>query len=245
MSELHDALSDPEVLRGLLAFEAPPPAVVRWLAHLRLLQGVPLRYLVPDPEMLPPESLRVFTVHEGWIEHLLDGAVSIGRVDPVSVAVDQVHLPGPGLLGAAREAAGALRARALGRPRAAREAPEQVTGFLLRSLVVREWPGLELRFLDKPGGDTLDTLRLERLGDTLLLGLCAGRFGALRFTRPGESLALRVLGRPGEPPPLRPGGVLRVAEHARRLGLSSSAELAQRLTDGPERVTFTLLEDAP
>ncbi|HEU0016224.1 MAG TPA: hypothetical protein VFQ45_21270 [Longimicrobium sp.] len=56
-----------------------PEGVVRWLARLRLLVGVPFYYLVPDARMLPPESIRFFQVDENWLAALVDGALSIGR----------------------------------------------------------------------------------------------------------------------------------------------------------------------
>ena len=58
---------------------ATPGTVVRWLAKLRLLVGVPFFYLVPDARMLPPESLRFFQVDDNWLAALMDGALSIGR----------------------------------------------------------------------------------------------------------------------------------------------------------------------
>lgn len=78
--------TQPEYLAGLHAAlttgtpsSDPPDGVVRWLAKLRLLVGVPFFYLVPDARMLPPESLRFFQVDENWLAALLDGALSIGR----------------------------------------------------------------------------------------------------------------------------------------------------------------------
>ncbi len=47
-----------------------PPDVVRFLARLRLLEGVPFNYLVPDATMLPLESIRFFYVDRNWLDAL-------------------------------------------------------------------------------------------------------------------------------------------------------------------------------
>ncbi len=62
------------------AQEAVPQKVSDWFYSLSLLKGVPFNYLVPDNRLLPVESLRFFLVDKEWIECLLDGAFSIGRV---------------------------------------------------------------------------------------------------------------------------------------------------------------------
>lgn len=57
-----------------------PDEVDAFLNDLTFLRHVPFNYLVPDPNLLPRESLRFFTVDRAWIECLRDGAFSIGRV---------------------------------------------------------------------------------------------------------------------------------------------------------------------
>ena len=56
-----------------------PEDLATWLSRLRLLHGVPFQYLVPDEALLPPESIRFFTLDAAWIDTLTDGALSIGR----------------------------------------------------------------------------------------------------------------------------------------------------------------------
>src|ERR1700685_4299755 len=53
--------------------------VQNWSTAVQLLQGVPFNYLVPDAAMLPPESLRFFTVDPNWVTALIDGALSVGK----------------------------------------------------------------------------------------------------------------------------------------------------------------------
>jgi hypothetical protein len=38
--------------------EALPPYMESFLAHIRMLVGVPFEYLIPDDRLLPPESIR-------------------------------------------------------------------------------------------------------------------------------------------------------------------------------------------
>ena len=50
-----------------------------WLQELLFLHPIPFSYLVPDERLLPAESIRFFTIDEGWLWALIDGALSIGR----------------------------------------------------------------------------------------------------------------------------------------------------------------------
>jgi len=54
--------------------------MVHWLSRLRVLEGAPFRYLVPSEEMLPNESIRFFHVDRNWLDALVDGAISVGRL---------------------------------------------------------------------------------------------------------------------------------------------------------------------
>lgn len=57
------------------------PSVVReWINALLTLEAIPLPYLVPDVQLLPAHSLRVAYINEGWLQALVDGALSLGRV---------------------------------------------------------------------------------------------------------------------------------------------------------------------
>ncbi len=57
-----------------------PNSVKIWLNELLFLKPVPFNYLVPYEAMLPAESLRLFMLDKKWIQSLMDGAMSIGRV---------------------------------------------------------------------------------------------------------------------------------------------------------------------
>src|SRR6476660_6712247 len=57
-----------------------PPYMESFLAHLRLLIGVPFEYLVPDPRLLPDESIRFFYLDRSWADRLVDGAITVGKI---------------------------------------------------------------------------------------------------------------------------------------------------------------------
>jgi hypothetical protein len=139
---------------------------------------VPFGYLVPDEAMLPPESIRFFRLDETWMLALLDGAFSLGRnltaeARGASANLDRALLD--------PVAASAIAAAPL-RPRAGVAAPgpdvtdTAWTGFLLRSRVVSDYPGLGVNVYPKghtpadPELELLPVRRLDRLGqygDTL------------------------------------------------------------------------------
>jgi len=61
-----------------------------WLGRLVLLYGVPLHNLVPDEDMLPPETLRLFFLDPNWIQALVQGACSVGNADCGDLLVNRV-----------------------------------------------------------------------------------------------------------------------------------------------------------
>ena len=142
----------------LPAYEETPPEeqipadISAWFNNLSLLKGVPFNYLVPDERMLPPESIRFFLMDNAWIDCLLDGAFSIGRVTSSDYAQDQSNENNP-----------------------AANPHQQTSGFLLRSDVVSGWPGLLVdAFGSADRTDQLECLRTERLSKNVLLCLFAG-----------------------------------------------------------------------
>jgi hypothetical protein len=140
-----------------------PQQVSQWFAELRCLRHVPFHYLVPRVEMLPANSLRFFQVDLNWVECLLDGAFSIGRVSSSDVHRDRTT-----------RLAGHLAA------------PPACSGFLLRSPVVTGWPhlGVEAYTQIIPDSEAKNyrqqtvsptkRLRFDRLGEDILLCLFEG-----------------------------------------------------------------------
>jgi hypothetical protein len=128
-----------------------PGNVADWFRDLSVLRGVPFRYLVPDERMLPAESLRFFQIDPQWIQCLLDGAFSIGRV------VTSDH---------SRDAAHTERLTADLKPET------RASGLLLRSTVVSGWPDLLVDAYDQSG--PLTKLREDKLSPAILLSVFEG-----------------------------------------------------------------------
>ncbi|WP_331768100.1 hypothetical protein [Embleya sp. NBC_00896] len=158
---------------------AVPGDIAAWLGRLHTLFGVPFRYLVPDEAMLPPESIRFFRLDDNWTRALLDGAFSLGRNLTSRTSGAGAHVDAAvstALCASARAAAPTRRAGAteVAAP-ADSGTPIAWTGFLLRSRVVTEYPGLGVNVYgpshESGSARLLPVHRLDRLGpntDTLL-----------------------------------------------------------------------------
>lgn len=108
---------------------SPPKELRHWVYQTGLLSGVPFHYLVPEPAMLPKESIRFFDLDRAWIECMLDGAFSIGRLNSNDMQAEGGHETP---LQLARHAITGLTL-----PRGA------VSGALVRSQVIAGWPKLQ------------------------------------------------------------------------------------------------------
>jgi hypothetical protein len=161
------AITDPGTLARAQIAVPVPPELSGWLHALALLTTVPLHHLVPDPEAVPPESIRFFSVDPNWVTALLDGACSVGRSSSADLQLD-IALAGP--LRAAAGVTGPL------------------TGFLLRSAVVDGWPGLEVAAQDAHGAVLDRVLRRERLAPGLLVYLVEGVLASVEIHEPAEGL---------------------------------------------------------
>jgi hypothetical protein len=172
--------------------------IVDWLAELALLHGVPLANLVPDARMLPPESIRFFVIDRDWIASLLDGALSIGLASSRDTLLhqlsrDRIHRAVDGALAGVRARVAGLDPGALG---AEDLTAGQLTGLLLRSVAVRDWPGLEVKgSWQGPAGTTaMRPLRFDRLGPDLLLVLFPELPTQVKLTEPREGLVCGLEG---------------------------------------------------
>lgn len=166
---------------------ALPEHVETWLSEVSLLKTIPFSYLVPDERLLPPESLRFFYLDPSWVASLVDGVLSIGRVDRVHDS--------------------AVHRQALG-DSAAIDSSRLIAGFLLRSSVVKGWPNLQANAYDyrfaagsdavednkndniPAGAGELPCLRLERLSDHVLLGLYQGEIRVLDIHEEPQTIHL-------------------------------------------------------
>lgn len=148
--------------------------VAEWLARRRLLAGVPVTHLVPDPRMLPVESIRFFYVDSQWLTALTDGAISLGVGSSRDVHLhaalrETLHavIAEKTLAHRGKQVDAGLRDATPDAP--APESGVPASGLLLRSAVVSGWPGLVVH--GEKGGSPVRLLRLARLSPTVLLAL--------------------------------------------------------------------------
>lgn len=132
--------------------------IMQFLEELGQLQGVSPDFLAADSSMLPMESLRFFSVDENWVDCLVDGALSTG---------------GEEVLDWGREIRKDVQ-------RGAR------TGFLLRSVLVKAFPGIVATA--KKGDEELEIERLSYMGEDVLLGIVKGEMDSLAFMEPEEGI---------------------------------------------------------
>ncbi|MEM7572193.1 MAG: hypothetical protein AAF433_04815 [Bacteroidota bacterium] len=176
------------------ASEVPslPEFIEHWLSNISLLKGVPFNYLVPHEEMLPKESLRYFYLDNNWVHSLLDGALSIGRINrPQEKLLHQQKLVDLA------------------------DVKNQISGIILRSSVVAGWPDLQVQAYDylfpdrtragDQGSDDLknesipvedingqhtelELLRMEKLGPNVLFCLFRGNIKVLDIHEKPEAI---------------------------------------------------------
>jgi hypothetical protein len=265
---LSDRQRTPEQVPGNAPEVALPPYLESLLAHMRLLIGVPFDYLVPDERLLPVESIRFFYLDRSWSDRLVDGVFSVGKIGTRERAHHQAH--DADIRSRLDQVERSVRDLQRGRSDSA-TAPEAtapaevVTGFVMRSSVVSGWPHMDVRAFDEvtdPPVDSswaaahqLQTLRLERLSPSVMIGLFQGTPKLVWFEEPHHGVQLGVYGHQdgscflyhradtGQSDgttvdvPLRATGrrVVDVSSLARRLGTTSSAELAVQLLHPPWR----------
>jgi hypothetical protein len=191
-----------------------PPYMESFLAHLRLLVGVPFDYLVPDARLLPDESIRFFYVDRSWTDRLVDGAMAVGKIGsrdqayhqarsgPVSQQIDLTERIVRDLQ-RNRDSFAKLKQGNDGKTVPA----DVVTGFLLRSAAVKGWPHMDVRAYsqDIPDGSTpfdpsvdpaesaqLPTLRLELLSPSVMIALFQGIPQLVTIEQPHHGIVFGV-----------------------------------------------------
>lgn len=173
-------------------FAAPPETdeLLAWLARLRLLNGVPFAYLINDPQLLPPESIRFFYLDRNWTDAAVDGALSVGTI--TSRDRSQLQSVYQDLRADIDETERQLFQSRTSTALTAGEA-EVATGFLLRSRAVSGWPGLHVHAYRGPGAtDELGIMRIERLAPAVLLALFDGLPGHVTITEPRQGIQFGV-----------------------------------------------------
>lgn len=159
-----------------------------WLGELKRLNGIPFHYLVPEPaEMLPDDSIRFFNVDLNWTNSLVDGALSLGRATTADLARDKEYISQMHL-----EADHAARcSRQKEKLSQDGQKIESMSGVLIRSAIIVNWPGLEIEAFsgkEKSPGNKLAIVSMRRLTDTVLMCLFEGSIARLDIHPPAEGL---------------------------------------------------------
>lgn len=160
-------------------------SIAAWLANLSLLYPVPFSHLVPDPRMLPTESVRFFYVDQGWIDALIGGALSIalhGSADVALLAAVRPHLNAAIATHQSRMSNGAIGTSGSG--------GTGLTGMLIRSQLVSGWP--ELVVGPTLGGAPLPIVRNDCPSPTVRLCLFQGVPDTVSLGEPYQGLQFGV-----------------------------------------------------
>jgi hypothetical protein len=190
---LRERLTTPAQVPATMPEAEMPPYMESFLAHLRLLVGVPFDYLIPDERLLPTESIRFFYLDRSWTDRLVDGAIAVGKIGTREQAHHHAMHPAVRQQLDITERGVRDLQRGRGGPfLSVKQALSQksagvITGFLLRSSAVSGWPQMDVRAYDRDdmarefdpaAKDSTDhelpKLRLERLSPSVLIALFEG-----------------------------------------------------------------------
>lgn len=200
-----------QTIMDFIRTEIPlPESLIEWLAQLGLLYGVPFSHLVPDEQMVtgpagtPPNLMRCFYIDMKWIDSMIDGALSIGTHNSKDFKLQQaVHKTFRRRI---EDEMLDMRVKIKGKGLSERTHREQMgtlSGFILRSPLIRQWPGIEIRGfkqiidLKEPAGrppefedrdNILDVLRMERLAPDTLFMIFKGVPKSILVKEPSESV---------------------------------------------------------
>lgn len=225
--------------------------LIDWLARLVMLYPVPFHYLVPHASLLPPESVRFFHLDDNWIDALLDGALSLAaRVMPQDQDLTARH----DLQSALSKIVYQHRLRLQGKDPQWKPGENYMeipkSGFLLRSSIVTNFPGIEVTATSSGAPDQTmpNILRFDQVADGVLFCLARGSLDQLVFREPREGLTFGVsssgevqFGQPAQTVNVKSlrrsdalDGVVDIAALKSKLGCAGSAQFAVRMIRKPE-----------
>ena len=188
LTDVEAFYTDPETqayIEKVLADDLAP--IAEWLARLMLLYPLPFDNLVPDVGMLPNESIRFFYVDQNWLNAAVDGALSLGMESSQLVLFNKISRDM--IMAAAMQALAIMRDEAEGiTDDTTFEPPTKMSGFLLRSAIVKGWPNLVVKPDRKHTDDEFHILRMSHLSDTVLLVIFDGIPESVEISQPAESL---------------------------------------------------------
>jgi hypothetical protein len=166
-----------------------PSEVERFLAHLRLLENIPFQYLVPDSDLLPPESIRFFYLDRNWTDAAADGALAAGTFTTAErAALTARYAEVRDAVDRAERNVWADRSGGVGHDGAA----DVATGFLLRSRAVSGWPGMHVRAYLQGSTAPMRMLRIERLAPAVLFALIDGVPDSVVLEEPRQGIQFGV-----------------------------------------------------
>lgn len=188
---LTDLINEPWVQSALQALTQDHlDDIAEWLGRMCLLNGVPFVNLVPDPRMLPEESIRFFYVDQTYLDAMVDGALSVGVRSSRDTQFNEImHAV---LRDAVDSEMATVRAELLGQTPAATGVAGSMCGFLLRSAVVGGFPGLQVSAVAAGSATPLPALRIDRIAPDVLLALFPGVPGQVNLSEPQEGLRFGV-----------------------------------------------------
>ena len=160
---------------------AMPKRLKEFLEDIRLLRRIPLSYLVPDPNLLPPESIRFFHIDQTWVDRVIDGIFSNTNTGTVDFHYRLTMLQ---LIRDAVAPAG---------PR---------TGILIRSDLTRRWPKMIVDGYStlpaEPSEASVDetadirTVRAEAISRDIFIALFDGKPRRVHIREPFEGVRFGV-----------------------------------------------------
>lgn len=176
-----------------------PAQVIEWLARKSLLYDVPFNNLVPGIDLLPQEAIRFFYIDQNWINALIDGALSVGvqsSRDNLLQQLMRTHLQ-KAVLKSSRKIRGTLLRSNKNALLAAKDLSTDATGakggFVLRSPVVQQWPGLEVKAWSATDATTpMTALRIDRVAPDILVAIFPDIPVQVQLNEPSEGLVFGV-----------------------------------------------------
>lgn len=163
-----------------------PDRLHAFLLDLRLLRRVPLSYLIPDAALLPPESIRFFNIDLTWVDRVVDGVLAAARTGTID------FLYSAGLIRPIRRRLDMDLMELTDEEWDPQTDP--VTGVLIRSELVRRWPGLVVEAFHDTGKtpSPMSVLRNEPISRDILIALFAGRPRMVHIREPEVGIRFGV-----------------------------------------------------
>ena len=163
-----------------------PAETEDYAKRLRLLNDIPLTYLLTDVNDLSEESIRFGIVDINWTDAYLDGAFSIGRVCKSDAESDKIHISRASMATnyfvSPRLKKMHLNHRKILMRLFKKEETEDytcVSAVLIRSQLMKSIKGISYSALGKLSSDPeknvpLRALRIEQISDDILICLFSG-----------------------------------------------------------------------